>query len=294
MLENGRNGVLINTIVRDIQMTVIPCPNNTVPTTPGISNVTGGAATSPFSVTMCAGTTVSFQIPTVDPNVGQTHTVFWNQNIPGATFTNSNATQIDTLTGALPTAYFNWQPTTTGVYTFLVTIRDNACPIPGQNQFTITINVVGGLPGAGITATPTGCTNVSLSANPGTGSTGPYQYVWSGDGNLNVNPNNTTQTFNHTYPGPGTYNVNVQITDAFGCVSNLTTVVIIPNGPTSDGGPDISICSGLPIQLGNANLPLGQTYSWFPSTGLSNPAIATPYFSSSRCQVTFLRRLTTQ
>ncbi|MBL0016894.1 MAG: PKD domain-containing protein [Bacteroidetes bacterium] len=273
-----RNGVLINTIVRDIQMTVIPCPNNTVPTTPGISNVTGGAATSPFSVTMCAGTTVSFQIPTVDPNVGQTHTVFWNQNIPGATFTNSNATQIDTLTGALPTAYFNWQPTTTGVYTFLVTIRDNACPIPGQNQFTITINVVGGLPGAGITATPTGCTNVSLSANPGTGSTGPYQYVWSGDGNLNVNPNNTTQTFNHTYPGPGTYNVNVQITDAFGCVSNLTTVVIIPNGPTSDGGPDISICSGLPIQLGNANLPLGQTYSWFPSTGLSNPAIATPTF----------------
>jgi gliding motility-associated-like protein len=273
-----RNGVLINTIVRDIQMTVIPCPNNTLPSTNGITNVSGGATTGPFTVTMCAGNQIAFQIPTIDPNAGQILTMFWNQNLPGATFTNSTGAQIDTLVGTLPTAYFTWTPTTTGVFTFLVTIRDNACPIRGQNQFTVTINVVGGLPGAGITATPTGCTNVSLNANPGNGNTGPYQYVWSGDGNLNLNAFINTQSFNHTYPGPGTYNVSVQITDSYGCVSVLTSVVVIAAGPTSDGGPDISICSGLPITLGSNSLPPGQTYSWFPATGLSATNVANPTF----------------
>jgi gliding motility-associated-like protein len=273
-----RNGQLINTIVRDIQMTVISCPNNTLPSTTGITNVTGGAVSGPFSVTMCAGNQLNFQIPTTDPDPGQVLTVFWNQNIPGATFTNSSGSQVDTLTGTTPTAYFSWTPPTTGVYSFLITIRDNACPIRGQNQFTVTINVVGGLPGAGITATPTGCTNVTLNANPGNGNTGPYQYVWSGDGNLNVNPNNTLQTLNHTYPGPGTYNVSVQITDSYGCVSTLSSVVVIPNGPTSDAGPDVSICSGLSIDLGSTTLPPGQTYSWFPATALSATNISNPTF----------------
>ncbi len=273
-----RNGQLINNIVRDIQMTVIQCPNNTIPTTNGITNVTGGAATGPFSVTMCAGSPLSFQIPTVDPNAGQILTMFWNQNLAGGSFTNSTQTQIDTLVGTLPTAFFNWTPPSTGVFTFLITIRDNACPIRGQNQFTITINVVGGLPGAGITVTPTGCTNVSLNANPGNGNTGPYSYVWSGDGNLNLNPGINSQTFNHTYPGPGTYNVSVQITDSYGCVSTLTNTVNIPVGPTSDGGPDISICSGLPIQIGSNALPPGQTYSWFPATGLSATNVPNPTF----------------
>lgn len=274
-----RNGVIINTIVRDIQMTVIPCPNNVVPTSPGITNVTGASVSGAFAVTMCAGNLLTFELPIVDPDAGQTHVMYWNQNIPGATFTNLAGTQFDTITGPTPTGVFSWTPTATGTYSFLVTTRDNACPIPGTNQFTIVIDVVGGLPGAGITATPTGCTNVSLNANPGSGNTGPYTYVWSGDGNLNINPNNTNQTFNHTYPGPGSYNVNVQITDSYGCVSNLNTVVVIPNGPTSDAGPDISICSGLSTQLGSNSLPPGQTYSWFPSTGLSSTTVPNPTFN---------------
>ena len=273
-----RNHVLINTIVRDIQMTVISCPNNVLPSSAGINSVSGGATSGPFTVTMCAGNTLSFHIPTTDPDAGQVQTMFWNQNIPTATFTNSSGSQVDTLVGSLPVGYFTWTPTTTGTFSFLVTIRDNACPIRGQNQFTVTINVVGGLPGAGITATPTGCTNVSLNANPGNGNTGPYSYVWSGNGNLNLNPNVNAQTLNHTYPGPGIYNVSVQITDNFGCISTLNSTVNIAAGPTSDGGPDISICSGLPIQLGSNALPPGQTYSWFPANNLSATNVAQPVF----------------
>jgi gliding motility-associated-like protein len=273
-----RNGQLINTIVRDIQMTVIGCPNNVVPSSSGITNVTGGATSGAFSVTMCAGNLLNFQLPTVDPDAGQILTMYWNQNLPGGVFTNSSGSQVDTIFGTLPVAYFSWTPTTTGTYTFLVTIHDNSCPIPGTNQFTITINVVGGLPGAGITATPTGCTNVSLNANPGNGNTGPYSYIWSGDGNININPSNTLQTFNHTYPGPGVYNVNVQITDSYGCVSTLSSTVNIAAGPTADGGPDITICSGLPVQLGSNSLPPGQTYSWTPANNLSATNIPNPIF----------------
>jgi gliding motility-associated-like protein len=274
-VEEWRNGTLINTIVRDIQMTVIPCPNNTVPSSTGVTNLSGGVASSAWNITVCAGTPINFNIPVVDPNATQSHIMFWNQAIAGATFTGPGG-QVDTITGVTPTATFNWTPPSVGVFTFLVTIQDNACPVTGQSQYTCVINVQGGLPNASITATPTGCTNVNLNANPGTGGTGPYSYVWYGDGNLNVNPNNTTQSFNHTYPGPGSYIANVQVTDNFGCVSVLTDTVVIASGPTADAGPDITLCSGFPIQLGNPNLPLGQTYTWTPNTGLTGANTATP------------------
>jgi len=274
-VEEYRNGQLINTIVRDIQMTVIQCPGNTLPTSVGATNVTGGSATAPWNVTVCAGTPLSFNIPSADPNAGQSHVMFWNSNIPGATFTGPGG-QNDTLNGVTPTATFNWTPSATGVYTFLVTLQDDACPILGQNQYTMTITVQGGLPNANITATPTGCTNVSLNANPGTGNTGPYTYQWFGDGNISVNPNNTLQTFNHTYPSPGSYPVQVLITDNFGCSSLLEDTVVIANGPTADAGPDISLCSGYPVTLGSSTLPAGQTYTWTPGTSLSSTTVPNP------------------
>ncbi|MEM7036744.1 MAG: PKD domain-containing protein, partial [Bacteroidota bacterium] len=273
-VEEWRNGVLINTIVRDVQINVISCPNNTLPNATGVQNVVGGTATAPWEVTVCAGTPLSLDVPVIDPDAGQTHSLAWDQNIQGATFTGGG--QADTITGVTPTGQFNWTPPATGVYTFLVTMQDDACPIFGQNQYTVIINVQGGLPGASISAVPTGCTNVSLNANPGTGQTGPYTYSWFGDGNLTINQNAANQTLSHTYPGPGSYEVNVEITDAFGCVSILTDTVVIPNGPTADAGPDISVCSGYNVTLGSTNLPGGQTYLWAPGTGLSSTTISDP------------------
>lgn len=276
------NGVptLINTIVRDVQMTVIPCPNNTVPSSAGITNLSGGSLNNPFEITVCAGTPISFNLPTTDPDAGQTQTLSWNGNLAslGATF--GSGAQVDTIVGNQPTGTFNWTPQNTGTYTFLVTVTDDACPILGQAQYSITINVNGGLPNAGITATPTGCTNVSLNANPGTGNTGPYTYQWFGDGNLTVNPNNTQQTLSHTFPAPGSYEVNVLITDAFGCQSVLTDTVVIASGPTANAGPDISICAGYTINLGTPAIG-GQTYNWFPATGLSSTTAANPVFTAT-------------
>lgn len=277
-VEEYRNGVLINTLVRDVQMNVISCPNNTVPIISGVNNVTGGVANGNYEVTVCAGTPLTFEIPGTDPDAGQAQTIFWNQSLAGVGATFSDGTQNDTIVGAQPTGTFAWTPQNTGQYQVLFTIQDDACPIFATNQYTVTINVNGGLPNAGITATPTGCTNVSLNANPGTGNTGPYTYSWFGDGNLNLNANVTSQNLNHTYPGPGSYEVNVLITDSYGCQSVLTDTVIIQSGPTADAGPNISVCSGFPVQLGAPQIG-GQSYSWFPNTGLNNSTLPDPTFT---------------
>ena len=88
--------------------------------------------------------------------------MFWNSNIPGMTFTGPGG-QVDTITGTNPTATVNWTPPAVGVYTILVTLQDNACPILGQNQYTLVINVQGGLPNA--MPTPAQATQVPTNTN---------------------------------------------------------------------------------------------------------------------------------
>ena len=42
-----------------------------------------------------------------------------------------------------------------------------------------------------------------------------------------------------------------------------------------DAGPDLTFCSGQTASLGSVAIP-GWTYSWSPTTGLSNPSISNP------------------
>jgi gliding motility-associated-like protein len=276
-VQEWRAGVLINTIVRDMQITVIACPGNVIPTSAGVTAVSGATVIGPWEVTTCAGTSISFQIPSNDPDAGQLQTMYWNETLSGlgGTFVELTTSIPDSFVAVNPTGFFSWTPTTPGIYTFLVTIRDNACPINGQAQYTITINVLGGLPAANATATPTACLDVDFFADPGPGSTGPYTYSWTGDGNLDLNPGITTGSFSHTYPGPGTYNYSVTIIDGYGCSTTLTGTVTLATGPTADVGPDVSLCSAYPVLVGTAAAP-GTSYLWTPSTSLSSAGAAQP------------------
>lgn len=98
-VQEWRNGVLINTIVRDIQMTVLNCPLNNLPTVGNPANISGGASNG-FTITTCVNSNLCFNLPTADANAGQTVTTWWSQNIPGATFTMlGNPGMADTLVG---------------------------------------------------------------------------------------------------------------------------------------------------------------------------------------------------
>lgn len=85
----------------------------------------------------------------------------------------------------------------------------------------------------------------------------------------------TTQCI--TVNSPGNYCLVLQGLN--GCMSStINTIVTVANSPIANAGPDVSIgCSGSTSSaiIGSSG-QIGSTYSWNPSTGLSNPNIANP------------------
>ena len=258
-VDEWRNGAVVNTIERDIQVAAISCPPNDPPPIAGVSNVNGAFINTPLSVTTCTGSQVCFNIRAGDPNATDFLTMYWDGSLPGATFTSTvNPNIQDTLSGLAstqPTGRFCWTPTSAGFHTFVVTILDDACPVPGRVQYTIRIFVNTGLQAPQATATltnnPAFCTEVQFTASPPQGGTGPFMYDWIGPGNLNINPNNNAPSFTHIYPGPGAYPYTLTVTDAFGCQGVVNDTVIVPSGPTANAGPDVSLCSGFGTTLGD-------------------------------------------
>lgn len=60
-----------------------------------------------------------------------------------------------------------------------------------------------------------------------------------------------------------------------GCTGADTVEVFITGVPTLNAGPDTAICTGGSVTIGIAPVA-GTTYSWTPSTGLSNAGISNP------------------
>lgn len=78
-----------------------------------------------------------------------------------------------------------------------------------------------------------------------------------------------------TPPSVGTYSYVFSGIDDFGCSFDTTITVTATSGPIANAGADVLICSGATANLGAAPV-VGNTYSWSPTTGLSNSAIANP------------------
>ena len=121
-VDEYRNGVLIGSVERDIQLIFMNCSNNL----PVISGVNG---TINFTRHVCADSLVSFYIKTSDIDALDNTHLSWNGSIPSATFSTSNTHR--------DTGYFYWQTTLLDYrlepYTFTVTVNDSACPLSGEN-----------------------------------------------------------------------------------------------------------------------------------------------------------------
>jgi len=57
------------------------------------------------------------------------------------------------------------------------------------------------------------------------------------------------------------------------CTSTSQVTVVVMPLPAANAGPDASVCAGSSVQLSGSG---GTTYSWSPSTGLSDPSVADP------------------
>jgi gliding motility-associated-like protein len=94
---------------------------------------------------------------------------------------------------------------------------------------------------------------------------------------------NGTNSITASWTGSGSAVISVVETNSLGCLGDTITYNVTVNPlPAANAGPDVSVCQGLGVQL---NASGGVSYSWSPSTGLSNPSIANPIASPGTATV---------
>jgi uncharacterized repeat protein (TIGR01451 family) len=162
-----------------------------------------------------------------------------------------------------------------GTYTVRVT-DDNGCW--NEDSVVVTQNPTP-TANAGADKSISSCGNsTTIGGSPtGSGGTAPYTYSWTPTTGLS-NP----IVANPTASAGGTY--TVRVTDDNGCWDEDSVVVTVSSAPTANAGPDREICpGGGSVQIGGSPTGSGGTgtlsYSWTPTAGLNNPAIANPYAS---------------
>jgi gliding motility-associated-like protein len=189
LVEEYRNGILIGSVLRDMEIYVQPC-NNTLPTATGING------TADHDTTICPGTQLCFDVFSNDVDPNQIVSMTWNQGIPNSTFTVSGF--------PFPTGHFCWTPTAADIsanpYTFTVTVVDNACPNNGYQAYSFQVLVNSPLVNININdISCNGGSDGSISVvpvNPGNG----FSFLWAPGGD-------TTSSI--TNLGPGNYSVTV-------------------------------------------------------------------------------------
>ncbi|REK06518.1 MAG: T9SS C-terminal target domain-containing protein [Bacteroidetes bacterium] len=242
LVEEYRNGVLIGSTMRDIQIYTIQC-NNNLPVASGING------TNIFEAYVCAENELCFDIFTSDIDVGDSLTIWWNQGIPGASLTH--------VPDRRPVGTFCWTPGQNHVrslpYTFIVSVRDDACPSNGVQSYAYLVYV------SAMSVTVNSSPSVScFGAHDGWAravpvGTGPFDYYWM-PGEL------TGSRISHLEGG--TYSVT--IVDGRGCVASRTfTITEPPLLTVSTSG----VNAGCGSQPGSVSaIPSGGTtpymYSW--------------------------------
>lgn len=272
-IHEYRNGTLVGTYERDVQVTVIPCPNNNFPVVQSPSNVIGAIA-SQDTVFVCPGQSFCFDIAASDADPLHVVELTWDELISGATFSDaSNPNVKDTIVNATPTGRFCWTAPGLGTWTVAINGRDNACPIYANTLKTITI-ISGSNPIPTATQSIVTCQSYNFDASV-CGDTAGYFFVWSGTGGINTNPNNTKANFVHSFPGAGTYTYQVVIHDGGSWSDTLTGTVSVtmqnPNNIISNVGDTVYFCK--PITL--SALAGMSSYLWTTSASTPNITINT-------------------
>ena len=188
---------------------------------------------------------------------------------------NSNGSiQVTASNGTPPYQYskdgvnFQTQSTFSGLTaaTYTITVHDASGKV---NSITTVVGNIAGPVINSVTSTPSSCTGkdgtITINA---TGNATPLQY--------SLDDQTFQQSPQFLQLATNTYQVYVQ--DGNGCAAPVTsTTVGLTNNLTVAAGPDQTICEGSTTTL-NAQSVANQ-FSWQPSTGLSDAAVANPIAS---------------
>ncbi|MBX7240958.1 MAG: HYR domain-containing protein [Bacteroidia bacterium] len=244
-VDEYRNGVIIGSVMRDIQVVVINCINNSSVQLQPISNLSGGTAIGANNLRVCAGNTLGFNIVGTDPNVSTTITMTSNAGValPGSTFTTTGTNPV--------TGTFTWptNASNVGYWNFTVTVTDNNCPVPSVQVIGFTINVFGvDISASDYTFCPGTPQNVQLNASVG-GSVGCPSgncYSWSPATGLSATniPNPVA-----TVSSPITYTVTYND----GVCTVIDQVAFVPEGSVTITPANPTVCPGNNVQLSATN-----------------------------------------
>ncbi|CAA6830390.1 MAG: internalin, putative [uncultured Aureispira sp.] len=252
LVEEYRNGVLIGTTMRDMEIVVIACTNNT-PIPSAVQNLSGGALNNSAFET-CIGNTLSFDITCSDQDAADVVTVVNTvaANLPGATVTvvNGNPASINV----------SWFVSSITNQTFIINFNDGSCPVAGQQTLGFIIKpVTVSFPAQGTIKCPD-VTTKQLQALAGSGT-----YIWSPSTNLSdPNISNPIATIPST---PATFSVTY--TDPLGCIAT-NSITITDHAMDLVFTPDTSqlqFCTGdAPINLvaalnGDVPIPIAGGYT---------------------------------
>lgn len=250
----------IGTIRRDLQISIIECPENRSPV------ITGIDCQKPTTMTFCANQSKCFTICSFDPDIDDTVSLSWNNQIPGGKFVVEEGKK-------WPKAQFCWAPTNAHVrsypWRFVVTGVDNACPINGRTSKTFTLYVKTA-PEGFIKQTKDKCGWVTLEAIV-TNNVGIKEYVWNGpysprDALVNVRGGKLKVKYKpNPNQIPTKYPITVNIVSKDGCETQITDTVKIDQYVYPDLGPDTTVCVNTPMKL-KTKTYFGKAdfiYSWY-------------------------------
>lgn len=289
IIEEFRNGILIGTQIREMQVVIDGACTNSNPTT-GVAASCGGAATLTItqqgptviqtdanSVVMCPNDNVCFEVNFSDPD-GDNITLSSNiaAAIPTATFTVANNGTPN------PIATFCWSPTPldSGLNVFAIIATDDACPISGTQSFVFDVTVFD-QPYAGLDQIICGAQQAQLNASGGAG------YTWSVISGDPIVVGTNFSCVNCTSPlASPSITTSYLLTSSLSaaCVNTDTVVVVVVPDiiPTAIG--DTLLCDFLTHPIGVNIIPAAgaYAYSWSPAATLSNPNISNPVASPTQ------------
>ena len=258
-----RQGTLLGTHVLDFSLVVVAPSGGFTNQPPSLQlgNPTGGLALGGQVFRAFAGLPFSLPLSATDPE-GDTLTLRWSQNLPGASLMDGLGPQ-DSLTGLAPAGFWQWTPPAPGHYSLQVEVEDAPCWLQGLAETGLVIQV-DTCPftldlGPDTTLCPGDTLVLGNPALPG------YSYQW------NLNPGLPGSSLTLAQPTfytplsnqPGTIPVTLTMTAPNGCSRTDTLHISYPASPSTSFIATYAVCQGDTASLELAgNLPPGTAFTW--------------------------------
>jgi len=280
--ERDANGVIVGTVIRDVEMVVVNCTNQVVSCNAGaVTNLVGYGAVivPPNGVQVCENVPFSFSFSFTDPDPADILTITSNiaQVMFGSTITTSGTNPI-TVNVA-----WNAPAGSSGQFnTFAVTVSDNACPVTGQQTVNYIMMI---LPATYAGPDVTICQNEpdTLHGTAGPGATFTWSVVSGPPMVLSGPGQNFSDPFSQNPIATPSATTTYQLisSGSAGCVLvDSVTIFVVPDFSYNITQSSPNSCLLDPVQLNVNNVtpgnPANFTYLWSPAAHLNNANIPNP------------------